>query len=302
MTKHFHSVYLVFAALIILAACKESKYKGFKETESGLYYKFVTSNKDGVQPQDSSYLDVTLSYYIAETDSLFFTSKDIPGGKMKIGLFPSAYRGDIMEGIRMMHVGDSAIFITSIDSFFIKTAQGEVPPELPKGKDIKIAMKLIDIQTIAQRRAMQKKQVDENTRTAQANMEMEPELIADYINRKNITAKPTATGLYYIENTKGNGPKAKKGQKVTVHYSGFLLNGKKFDSSYDRDQPFTFTLGAGEVIGGWDEGVSYMNVGTFAQFLLPSQLAYGAMGSPPVIPPFSPLVFEVQLLKIENQK
>lgn len=302
MTKHFHSVYLVAATFILFAACSESKYKGFKETDTGLHYKFVNTNKDAAQPEDSSLIDVALSYYIADNDSLFFSTKDIPGGKMKIGLFPSAYKGDIMEGIRMMHLGDSAIFITSIDSFFIKTAQGEVPPELPKGKDIKIAMKLLDIQTIAQRRAMQKQQIEENTRTAQANMEMEPELIADYISRKGITAKPTASGMYYIENTKGNGAKAKAGQIVTVHYAGFLLNGKKFDSSYDRDQPFTFKLGAGEVIAGWDEGVSYMNVGSIAQFLLPSQLAYGASGSAPVIPPFSPLVFEVQLLKIENQK
>ena len=302
MTKHFYSFFILATAIILISACKESKYKGFKETETGLYYKFVNTNKESIQPEDSSLIEVALSYYIAENDSLFFSTKDIPGGKMKIGLFPSSYAGDIMEGIRMMHLGDSAIFITSIDSFFIKTAQGEVPPELPKGKDIKIAMKLLDIQTIAQRRITQKQQIEENTRTSQSNMEMEPELIADYINRKSITAKPTASGMYYIENTKGNGPKAKVGQTVTVHYAGFLLNGKKFDSSYDRDQPFTFKLGAGEVIGGWDEGVSYMNVGTIAQFLLPSQLAYGASGSAPVIPPFSPLVFDVQLLKIENVK
>jgi len=101
-----------------------------------------------------------------------------------------------------------------------------------------------------------------------------------------------------VEKDKGKGPKAKKGQVVTLQYTGYLLNGKKFDSSFDHGQPFSFTLGNGEVIAGWDEGVSMMNVGTSAMFIIPSVLAYGSNGSGE-IPPYSPLVFEVQLMKAE---
>ena len=127
----------------------------------------------------------------------------------------------------------------------------------------------------------------------------EPAAIQEYLTRKKITAKPTASGLYFIETAKGNGAKAKSGQKVTMQYTGYLLNGKKFDSSFDHDgQPFSFTLGNKEVIAGWDEGVAMMNVGSSATFVIPSSLAYGSNGQGP-IPPFSPLVFEVQLMKAE---
>jgi peptidylprolyl isomerase len=123
-------------------------------------------------------------------------------------------------------------------------------------------------------------------------------MIQEYITRKGIKEKPLKSGLYFIESQAGNGPNPKKGQKVTVHYSGFLTNGKKFDSSYDRDEPFTFVLGEGQVIGGWDEGIALMKVGSAATLVIPSILGYGANGSGQ-IPPFAPLVFEVQLLKVD---
>ncbi len=119
-----------------------------------------------------------------------------------------------------------------------------------------------------------------------------------YLERKKITAKPNPSGLIFIQTEKGNGQKPKVGQKVTLNYSGYLLNGKKFDSSFDRGTPFEFTLGKGEVIAGWDEGVAMMNVGGTATFVIPSVLGYGSNGAGD-IPPFAPLVFEVQLLKAE---
>jgi FKBP-type peptidyl-prolyl cis-trans isomerase len=98
--------------------------------------------------------------------------------------------------------------------------------------------------------------------------------------------------------TAGGGQEAKAGDRVTVHYVGTLTDGKKFDSSRDRGQGFTFQLGAGQVIKGWDRGVAGMKVGGLRKLTIPSDLAYGARGFPPVIPPDSTLVFEVELLKI----
>ncbi|MBM4123733.1 MAG: FKBP-type peptidyl-prolyl cis-trans isomerase [Nitrospira sp.] len=108
----------------------------------------------------------------------------------------------------------------------------------------------------------------------------------------------TSSGLAYEDVTIGTGPAAKAGQTVSVHYTGWLENGAKFDSSKDRKQPFDFLLGLGQVIKGWDEGVQGMQVGGVRKLTIPSALGYGARGAGGVIPPHATLVFEVELLKI----
>jgi FKBP-type peptidyl-prolyl cis-trans isomerase FkpA len=97
----------------------------------------------------------------------------------------------------------------------------------------------------------------------------------------------------------GNGAEARAGSTVTVHYVGTLTDGKKFDSSRDRGKGFSFTLGAGQVIKGWDQGVAGMKIGQVRKLTIPPHLAYGERGFPPVIPPNSTLVFEVELLDVK---
>ena len=108
----------------------------------------------------------------------------------------------------------------------------------------------------------------------------------------------TSSGLQYIDLKVGTGATAQAGQTVSVHYTGWLENGKKFDSSVDRGQPFSFPLGAGRVIKGWDEGVQGMKVGGKRKVIIPSNLGYGARGAGGVILPNATLIFEVELLGV----
>jgi len=111
----------------------------------------------------------------------------------------------------------------------------------------------------------------------------------------------TSSGLQYIVLQKGAGAKAQNGQHVKVHYSGFLENWKVFDSSVERGQPIEFTLGTGQVIKGWDEGIALMNAGDKMRLIIPYELAYGEAGRPPIIPPKAKLIFDVELVDVHAQ-
>lgn len=129
-------------------------------------------------------------------------------------------------------------------------------------------------------------------------LEEERKLQAAELNKVAVGFDETPSGLRYkiIEN--GNGSKAEKGQQVSVHYEGALLNGQVFDSSYQRNQPIDFQLGTGQVIPGWDEGISLLKVGDKARFVIPPDLAYGSAGAGGVIPPNATLLFDVELVKV----
>jgi len=109
----------------------------------------------------------------------------------------------------------------------------------------------------------------------------------------------TESGLYHKIINKGSGAQAVAGKVVSVHYKGTLLDGKKFDSSYDRNEPIDFPLGNGHVIPGWDEGIALLQVGDKARFVIPPHLAYGAAGAGGVIPPNATLIFDVELMGVQ---
>ena len=112
--------------------------------------------------------------------------------------------------------------------------------------------------------------------------------------------KTTESGLRYVDIEKGEGEIPEKGQTVVVHYTGSLADGTKFDSSRDRDRPFSFKLGEGQVIKGWEEGISTMRVGGRRQLIIPPELGYGQKGAGGVIPPNATLIFDVELLRISS--
>lgn len=121
----------------------------------------------------------------------------------------------------------------------------------------------------------------------------------DLMSEENSNIVTTPSGLKYVDLVEGTGAMPQTGQTVIVHYTGTLTDGRKFDSSRDRNQPFSFPIGAGRVIKGWDEGLSTMKVGGQRQLIIPPDLGYGARGAGGVIPPNATLIFDVELLDIK---
>lgn len=291
MKKNIYLLVLAFVA-ISLSSC--SKYRGYDETENGLFYKFYSQDENAQKPQMGDVLTLTLVYK-TDKDSILEDSRQKPYPFMLI-LRESQYKGDIYEGLAMMHLGDSASFILRADSFYMTTAGfPELPAFVTPDMMLYFDCKLAEIKPRAQfekeMAEMQKKYAEE----MEKNKEAEPELIKKYIAENKITAKPTASGLYYIETEKGKGTQAANGMKCKMNYKGYLLDGRVFDSSEGRE-PFEFVLGQGQVIKGWDEGVAKMKVGGKAKLVIPSSLGYGDKGAGQQIPPYAPLVFEVELL------
>ncbi len=293
MKKFLLFAFVGLVAGFFMTSCNQtSKHPGFKKTDTGLYYKFYHRSNDTTSPHIAEFAEVEMVY--GTPDTVIFDSRQLPPNQnpMKIPMIRSLYKGDIYEGIRMMHVGDSAVFQCNADSVFKKLFRMQ---KFPKGidstKDIFFAIKLVGVKT------PQQLQAEESARMVKEQNKEAKEREA-YLKKNNIKVKPTADGLYFIPEKPGKGPHPKPGDKVSVHYTGYLLNGTKFDSSRDRGKPFEFILGKHQVIPGWDEGIALLRKGGTAKLIIPSSLAYGARNMGP-IPPFSTLVFDVQLMDIK---
>ena len=276
---------LAVACVFSFNAC--SKYKGYKQDkETGIYYKFYIQNKDSVQAQTGD--AVSLMYQLALKDSIL-----VPMMPIQELVQESFYKGDVYAAIRMMHVGDSATFILDADTFFHYMG-GENPFD---DKELYFTFKMTELMPKAEVDAMMQAQEEQYNAYMEQARAAEDSTMQDYIAKNKIKVAPTASGLYFISKKAGKGAQAVAGQKVAVHYTGKLLDGTKFDSSYDRNEPIEFMLGQGQVIPGWDEGIAMMKEGEKAVLLIPSKLAYGERGNQ-VIPPCAPLVFDVELVKV----
>ena len=299
--KKSNLIVLMFVAFV-LAFSSCSEFPGYKKNDNGLYYKFYKQNKEAQKPQEGDILTVEMSYKIKgekkEKDSVLFSSKGEQSAS-KLMLMKPLYKGDISEGLAMMAVGDSASFIISADSFFVKNVQLQKIPDFvkPKAKMV-FDVKLVSVQKKADYEKEQKIKMEKYNAMKEEHKAKEPDDIKKFLKDNKINARPTATGLYYVETKRGTGVKASAGKKVKVNYTGKLFDGTVFDSSEGKT-PIEFTLGNKEVIPGWDEGISMMRVGGKAKLVIPSSLAYGENGAGNVIAPFTPLTFEVELLDVK---
>jgi FKBP-type peptidyl-prolyl cis-trans isomerase len=309
------NVILAISAMAALTACENSPYPGYEKSESGLYSKFYTQAENGVKPKEGDVIQVQMLYKNSK-DSVLFDSKKNPNGNTYIE-FPvgkSTFQGSFEEALMSMSVGDSASFIISADSVYNKTFMvNELPPYIDKGSMLTFEAKLLKVTSKDEVEKERNKRMEEQKVMMELRKNEEPKALAKYLEDNKITAKPNASGLYYIEKSKGKGAKPAEGQMVKVKYTGRLLDGTVFDTSEESEakkagifderrapyEPIEFPLGPGSVIEGWVQGIAMMQTGTKATLIIPSSLGYGESGNGP-IPPYSTLVFDVELVGISD--
>lgn len=274
---------------VILTSCqqqsKTKSYEGYSKTSSGLYYKFYQQN-EGDNPQVRDILDVMLSCSINDTAVI------IPENRMILPMMESLFNGDVYEGFKMMHKGDSASFMVRADSTFITLFGSPLPNMFSISDLMRFEIRLNDFYPESEMQAKQIEYMKKNYSDETVKAEQE---LHEYFKNNNIKPMTTASGLNYVITKEGNGEKPGVGTLIKVHYTGKLLDGTVFDSSVNRNEPFQFVLGIGQVISGWDEGLQLLTKGSKAVLYIPYYLAYGDRGAG-TIPPFSTLIFEVELI------
>jgi peptidylprolyl isomerase len=269
-------VWTVVLALLLatLAACgpagsdvEEGANEGEKEitTASGLQYTEIEAG-DGLAPQPGDI--VSVHYRGTLEDGTEFDSSYSRGEPIQFPLGRGMVIPGWDEGIALMTVGGKARLVIPPDLAYGDQGAGGV---IPPGATLTFEVELVEILPGSP---------DAPTEVGEA----------DYVT--------TDSGLKYYDLEVGDGASPEVGQSVAVHYTGWLEDGTKFDSSLDRGQPFTFPLGMRQVIPGWDEGVATMKVGGRRQLVIPPELGYGQQGAGGVIPPNATLIFEVELLEV----
>ena len=284
--------YLLFAmaclsAMTLFTACTQ-KFPGYKKTQSGLYYKFHSQNISAPQPQLSDFKKVDRACYL--NDSMYY---DWQGTQHDVytQLQAPIFKGDLQEACAMMHVGDSASFYVKADSVAALYYQKDPGTVGLKPEDyFRYEVKLVEVKS-------EEAFMAELEMMKEVMREASKKALEDYIAANNISVTPEPSGVYIIPMEKGKGRYPVKGEKVELDFSATLLDGQSVGSTFDNPEKFSFVLGEGNTIKGWEEIVPKMHLGERVKAIIPFDLAYGehAVGS---IPAYANLVYDIKLLKI----
>ncbi len=276
-------------SLMLLASCNVfNKYPGFSKTKTGIFFKLHKIGEDVKPPAPTNFVTIDVVYATID-DSVFFS------GHRTFQLSEPDFDGSIDECFLMLSVGDSATFIIDASNFFTKTLQTNLPRFMSHGDNIKVELRLDEIRTAEQ----YQKDKEDFLKWIEDFGEYEKTVLRRFINDERIDAEPMDNGMYFISLYEGTGKPVEPGDLVTVNYEGKFLNGKFFDSTTKRNQPFEFVYGTEmQVITGLEDAIGRMREGEKALIILPSELAWGEKGSSTgIIPPFTSVIYEVELIK-----
>jgi FKBP-type peptidyl-prolyl cis-trans isomerase len=279
MKNNFIIITLIGAAL--LGACGKKS----KTTANGIEYTIFTSITEGEPASEEDILVSNLSISVNSNDSLLFETFTQNGLQ-----YLPANEPVFKEVFTLLRKGDSVLFVIPADTFFQNIYGVPTPNWLTAGEKIKLIIKVEDVLTQEQLESKNKEEMELMKQEDQAELDT-------FVSTLQNVQK-TASGLMYVVVKDGNKTKKpKKGDTVSMLYTGYFTSGELFDENQNAEEPFNFSVGLGQVIQGWDEGVLLMNEGAKYKFIIPWNLAYGERGSGP-IKPYSSLVFDVELLKI----
>ena len=291
MKKQIRMATMIVAGAAMLAACGSGDMKGYKQTENGLYYRFEQQDKNAQQVQEG---DVLVGEMTIRLDTNVLRT-NVGRTERLMPAIPT-YDGVLHEGIMMMHLGDKATFAIEADSMAKFMQPNQMPPMYEKGKGMKFYYE-INLQDIVTKDEFAAEQANYEAEMEKARTE-EPELIANYVKENNIKVQPNADGLYVIVKKQGKGTKVAVGRQVAIHYTGRLIDGTVFDSSVGNE-PLSYVVGQMGLIRGWEEGVMGQPEGTQLQLIIPSAMGYGSQGAGQMIPPYSTLIFDLDIVSVK---
>jgi FKBP-type peptidyl-prolyl cis-trans isomerase FkpA len=282
------SASILLVSAIVLVSC--SKYPGYKRLTPEIYYSLYQFDDPGVKPIPGDYVTIMLEYRTS-FDSVIFS------GIRKVRLFAPLDNSSVDHCFLKLNAGDSASFIIPAKKFFNNTLKRSLPEFIKEGDYLKINVKLIEIQS--EKDFQIEKQLFLSWSSELS--EYENNLLQKFLKEQKpgIQAKPE--GFYMIPLKSGNGRKIKRGDHIWVNYEGKFLNGKFFDGTYRSREPVDFIYGTQfMLISGLEQALSYMSEGENAMVILPSGLAFGEKGDDfGIIPPYTSLIYTMELVKIE---
>jgi FKBP-type peptidyl-prolyl cis-trans isomerase FkpA len=289
---------------ISLASCKG----GFKDGSGGTLYN-VVDNTSGTAVKDGDFISMN---WVIKTDGDSVLQSTYEAGHPIMAFMPkSQFKGDLQSIILQLHEGDSVIVRNNMDSLMKKTPGQQKPPFKTKYINYYIRIEKVIPKGTLTEEALQNKVKDYTKSITDKVKAEEPAKIKKYIDDNKLNVTKTASGLNYVITKPGTGATAATGDTVLVTYIGRFTNGKLFDTNVKEEamkdkklfnpmnpyKPARIPVGVKAVIPGWDEGLLLLTKGAKATFVIPSSLGYGEQGGGP-IPPFSPLVFDIEVLDI----
>lgn len=311
----FNRIISILTVILMVSSCGEQD--GFKTTDSGLEYQFVSKGTSGNQPEEGQIITLNLSM-VNEEDSILMQASNMPIQKVEQMW---SIKGGIEEAFSMMSEGDSIIVKVKAGDLYQRTWQMPVPPNIKEDQLITCVIgleKIYDADEFQKQQALARvEEIDDYRKQTlydkKDQMDSDIAIIDAYLKKNKITAETTENGLRYVILEEGAGPKPQVGDQVQVNYTGNVLEGGYFDTSVEEKAkefglhdprrpygPFEFVLGTGGVIHGWDEGIALLSEGTIARLYIPSPMAYGDQQRSEVIVANAILEFEVELVGIGN--